>query len=401
MTASDASNPVRSTETTGAAQSDRPPQLLFLVTEDWYFCSHRLALGRAAVAAGYEVTVATRVRHHGDEIRRAGMSVVPLPWTRKIRNPFYELRTLVSLYRLYRRDRPDVVHHVALKPVLYGSLVARLARTRRVVNAVAGFGYSFVPGQKRAALARRMLRASFRRLCNRAGTRVLVQNPDDERVLRESDTVDADRLVVIPGSGVDTDRFAPSGDEEVPGVPRVTMVSRMIWSKGAGDFVEAAKLLRGRGVEFEAVLVGGPDPENPQSIPEETLRSWDAEGAVVWLGHRDDVEAVWARSHVAVLPTFYGEGLPKTLLEAAACGRAMVATDAPGCREIVVDGHNGLFVPGKNPVALADAIEQLLADPDRRRAMGRAARATVVELFSESVVIDRVLALYRTMMEES
>jgi len=367
---------------------------LYLVTEDWYFCSHRLALGRAAVEAGYDVVVATRVRDHGDEIRRAGIRVIPLQWKRRSTNVVAELRTLVELVRIYRREKPDVAHHVALKPVLYGSLVARITGTRRVINAVAGFGYSFTSTQKRAALARRILRASFRRLSNRPGTRVLVQNPDDEATLSETGTVRADRLVVIPGSGVDVDRFTPRGEPE--GIPKVTLVSRMLWSKGVGEFVEAARLLQSRGVGFQAMLVGDPDPENPQSIPIDALRRWQDSGDVEWHGYDDDVPSVWASSHVAVLPS-YREGLPKTLLEAAACGKPIVASDVPGCREIVGHGRNGLLVPARDAGALAAAIEKLVLDPELRREMGTAGRSIAVEKFSERVVIGRVLALYRSM----
>jgi glycosyltransferase involved in cell wall biosynthesis len=370
-------------------------KLLFLVTEDWYFCSHRLALGRAAVDAGYDVVVATRVRDHGEEIRRAGIRVIPLPWRRRSTNVFAELRSLEALVRLYRRERPDVVHHVALKPVLYGSLVASLAGTAHVINAVAGFGYSFTSKQRRAAIARRILRASFKRISSRPGTRVLVQNPDDQLTLSGTGTVPAERLVVIPGSGVDVDRFVPRAEPQ--GVPTVTLVSRMLWSKGVGEFVEAARLLRQRGVRLRAVLVGDPDPENPQSIPTDILERWRDSGVVEWRGHEDDVPAVWAASHVAVLPS-YREGLPKTLLEAAACGRPIVTCDVPGCREIVEHGQNGLLVPPHDEVALAAAIEKLVLDPSLRRRMGGLGRSIAVEKFSEQVVIGRVLSLYRSMV---
>jgi len=376
------------------------PKLLYLVTEDWYFCSHRLALGRAAAAAGYDVTVATRIRDHGQDIRAAGMRLVGLPWERRSTNAWNEFRAFAALYKLYRTLRPDLVHHVALKPVLYGSLIARLTGTRRVINAVAGFGYSFVADGTRAAVARRILKASFEHMSNRPGARVLVQNPDDERVLREKDLVRADHLSVIPGSGVDVDRYAPAPEGEPAGTPRVTLVSRMLWSKGVGEFVEAARQLKEKGIEFEAVLVGDPDPDNPQSIPEQTLRNWHDEGVVVWWGHEDDIPSVWARSNVAVLPS-HREGLPKTLLEAAACGRPMIATDVPGCREIVTHGRTGLLVPAKDPPSLARAIETLVSDPRKRKEMGGAARADAVEKFSESVVIERMLALYRSMVETS
>ena len=197
---------------------------------------------------------------------------------------------------------------------------------------------------------------------------------------------------------MDVDRYAPAPEGEPAGTPRVTLVSRMLWSKGVGEFVEAARQLKEKGVEFEAVLVGDPDPDNPQSIPEQTLRGWHDEGVVVWWGHEDDIPSVWARSNVAVLPS-HREGLPKTLLEAAACGRPMIATDVPGCREIVSQGRTGLLVPAKDPPALAQAIETLVSDSGKRKEMGRAARADAVEKFSESIVIERVLALYRSMVE--
>ena len=381
-------------------ESSNRPRLLFLVTEDWYFCSHRLALGRAAVRAGFDVTVATRVHNHAPAIIEAGMNVVALPWSRRSTRPWNELRTLISLYRLYRSFGPDLVHHVALKPVLYGSVVARIARTRRIINAVAGFGYSFVASGTRATVARRILDATFRVLCNRPGAMVLVQNPDDERVLVEDGMVAPSRVVVIPGSGVDTDLFSPAPDGTPDGNVRVTLVSRMLWSKGVGEFVDAVRILRRRGIEFEAVLVGSPDPENPQAIPEETLRGWCEEGVVDWSGHDDDIPSVWARSNVAVLPS-HREGLPKTLLEAAACGVPMIATDVPGCREVVIDGRNGLLVPPRDACALAAAIERLVSEPATRREMGRVARTEAVEKFSEPIVIDRMLALYRSMLEDA
>jgi glycosyltransferase involved in cell wall biosynthesis len=225
---------------------------------------------------------------------------------------------------------------------------------------------------------------------------VLVQNPDDAGTLASTGTVRPERIVTIPGSGVDIDRFSPA--QEPPGKPRVTLVSRMLWSKGVGDFVEAVEILRGRGVDFDAVLVGDPDSENPQAIPVETLRSWDNRGIVDWTGHAADVADWWARSHVAVLPS-HREGLPKTLLEAAACGRPIVTTDVPGCREVVEHGRNGLLVPASNAAALADAIEALVTDERRRLEMGRISRGIAVNRFSESVVIAKVLDLYRSMLE--
>ncbi len=369
-------------------------KLLFLVTEDWYFCSHRLPVARAARAAGFDVVVATRVDRHGQRIRDQGFRLVALPWRRRSRHPLRELAALQSLWTLYRREAPDIVHHIALKPAAYGALVA--PRGLPTVSTVAGLGYLSTSAQLRARVLRPALRLMLTRLCRRPGARVVVQNPDDRAALVDTGVVGGDKVAVIRGSGVDLDRFAPS--EEPEGPVTATMVARMLWSKGVGEMVEAARLLRARGSVVRMVLVGDPDDENPESVPVETLRAWSREGFIEWLGVRDDMPAVLRATHIAVLPT-YREGLPMTLLEAAASGRAIVATDVPGCREIVRHGENGLLVPSKDARALADAIEALANDPARRARMGRHGRE-IAAAFGEDVVVAETLALYRAMLED-
>ena len=370
------------------------PVLLYLVTEDWYFWSHRLPIARAARAAGWEVMVATRVAKHGERIRREGFRLVPIGLRRRSLAPWREAAAIAELLRLYRRERPDLVHHVAMKPVLYGSLAAALAGVPAVVNALAGMGYVFTSSGVKARLLRPLIRTAFRWLLDRPNSRLILQNPDDIAVMTEG-TVAAERVALIRGSGVDTQLFTPR--EEPEGTPVAVMVSRMLWDKGVGELVEAARLLRRREVPLRVVLVGPPDPDNPASIPERQLSDWEASGDVAWWGERSDIAEIWAKGQIAVLPS-HREGLPKSLLEAAACGRPMVATDVSGCREIVRDGVTGLLVPPGDAGALADALERLARDPGLRRRLGAAARDLVEREFSEEAVVAQTLALYRSLV---
>ena len=380
------------------------PVLLYLVTEDWYFWSHRLPIARAARAAGWEVLVATRVAEHGERIRREGFRLVPIGLRRRSLAPWREVAAIAELARLYRRERPDLVHHVAMKPVLYGSLAAALAGVPAVVNALAGMGYVFTSSGVKARLLRPLIRTAFRWLLDRPNSRLILQNPDDIAAMTGAAmtgatvagaAVAAERVALIRGSGVDIQIFRPR--EEPEGTPVAVMVSRMLWDKGVGELVEAARLLRRREVPLRVVLVGPPDPDNPASIPERQLRDWDAAGDVAWWGERSDIAEIWAKGQIAVLPS-HREGLPKSLLEAAACGRPMVAADVSGCREIVKDGVTGLLVPPGDAEGLADALERLARDPDLRRRLGAAARDLVEREFSEEAVVAQTLALYRSLV---
>lgn len=382
-------------------RSPAQPKLLFLVTEDWYFCSHRLPIARAARDAGFAVTVATRVNHHGETIRAEGFELVPLGMKRANSNPLREIAALIEIVGVYRRLRPDIVHHVAVKPALVGSLAARLAGVPRMVNAIAGLGFVFASRSLKARILRPLISLGFRALLNGARSRVIVQNPDDERLLIGRRLVAPERLVLIKGSGVDLDRFHPLPEPAVgPAAPPVAvLVSRMIWDKGIGILVEAARRLKTRGVALKVVLAGQPDPENPASIGADQLRAWHDEGIVEWVGFCDDVAGLWARSHIAVLPSWYGEGVPKSLLEAAACARPLVAVDGPGLREVVQDGVTGLLIPPRDAEALANSLQRLAEDAGLRQRLGQAARALAERDFGEETVIDGTLELYRTLLK--
>ena len=363
-------------------------KLLFIVTEDWYFVSHRLPLAVVAQAAGFDVAVATRVSVHGEVIRSAGIRLIPFELSRRGGNPLTEV---VALWRLYRREQPDLVHHVALKPVMLGALAAWLARVPAQVNAVAGLGWLFTSSRGIVRLVRPVLRWILARLLNQPHSLTIVQNPED-RALLVGSGLSASRVRLIRGAGVDVEAFHPLMPPPEPVC--IVLVARMLWDKGVGEFVEAASQLTGAGVNARFVLVGDPDPANPASVPESTLRSWHGQHGVEWWGRREDMPAVLQAAHIACLPS-YREGLPKSLLEAAACGLPIVTTDAPGCREVVHDGVNGLLVPVRDAAALAAALGKLIGDAALRRSMGAQSRLRAETEFGLDAVITQTLAVYR------
>jgi len=367
------------------------PRLLFLVTEDWYFCSHRLPLAVAARDAGYDVSVATRVSEHGGTIREAGIGLFPIALSRRSLNPLRELRALMELVRLYRRVQPDLVHHVAVKPVIYGSIAARLTGVPWVINALTGLGYVFTSTGPAARFTRPILKRVLRYLVDRTNTRFIVQNQDDLALLLRERLVDPARAVLIRGSGVDLALYGV--EPEPPGPPLVILPARMLRHKGVREFVEAAQRLKTEGIAARFALVGGPDAANPASIHETTLRAWANSGAVEYWGWRDHMARVLAQCHVVCLPS-YREGLPKALIEAAACGRAIVTCDVPGCREVVHPADRVLLVPPRDSTALAAALRRLIESPSLRQATGKRNRERAAAEFSVERVVEATLVLY-------
>ena len=373
-------------------------RLLYLITEDWYFWSHRLGLARAARDAGYDVTVATRVTDHGKRIEAEGFQLIPISMLRRSRNPLREVGALVELVRIYRHVKPHLVHHIAMKPILYGSLAAWVARVPVVLNAFAGLGYLFTTPERQQGGFQRVMQIALRSVIRMSGSTVLFQNETDRDELVQAGIVQPVRTRIIAGSGIDTDAF--SVKPVSPGTPVVILPSRMLWDKGVGEFVQAAKDLKGRGVNARFVLVGRCDDENPAAIGREQFAEWVDEGVVEWWGHRDDMPDVYAAATLVVLPS-YREGLPKVLLEAAACGKAIVATDVPGCRDIVKDQVNGILVPPRNSVALATAIMGLLFDQHRCEMMGIRSREMVMAKWAGPRIIGQVLGLYHELLNDS
>ncbi|WP_044560675.1 glycosyltransferase family 4 protein [Azospirillum sp. B4] len=373
------------------------PTLLFVVTEDWYFRSHRLPTARAARDAGFDVAVACRVVNDGAAIAAEGFRVIPLPWQRGSFNPLRALGDIRRLARLYRRERPTIIHHIAVKPTVLGGFALFLAGfprglgDTRVVATLAGLGLGLSGRGAKASLGRVLLRCALNAAGWRRGHALVVQNGDDAALLASGrPRPPAARL--IRGSGVDLAHYEELA--EPLGPVTCAQVSRMLTLKGVEDLVAAVRLARARGVDLRLILAGAPDPDSPAAIPEATLRAWNDEAGIEWLGAVSDVRSVWARAHIAVLASRGGEGVPKSLLEAASCGRAIVATDVPGSREVAVDGRNALLAPPGDPAALADALARLAQDAPLRRRLSLASRAVVDPEFGEAEVGRRMRDLY-------
>jgi glycosyltransferase involved in cell wall biosynthesis len=378
-------------------RAGRRPKLLFLVTEDWYFCSHRLPVARAARQAGFEVVVATRVRAHGAAILNEGFVLRPIAWRRRGDGLGGAARAFFEIAKLYRAERPDIVHHVALKPVLFGGSARRLAFAHSAdapasIDSIMGLGSGFSATTIAGRLRRPPLSLALRLMAGGSRGWIVVQNPEDRAAL-VGIGLDTRRIALIRGSGVDISRFTPLPD---PGGDTVTvaLVSRMLRDKGVLEAAAAIRRLRGQGLAVELLLAGPTDPDNANSLSAETLRSLAAEPGIEWLGPVADVRAVWRRASIAVLPSTYGEGVPKTLLEAAACARPLIAADVAGCREVVRPGVTGILVSPHDVDGLAEAIAALAGDPARRAAMGRAGREWIEYGFTDEIVARDTLALY-------
>ena len=365
-------------------------RLMLVVTEDWYLWSHRIGLAVAARDAGYDVTVATRVGEYGERIRGLGLDLVNVDFARGLLSPQANLRTVRDLCAVYRRWEPRIVHHVAIQPIVLGSMAAARARVPVAVNALAGLGTALISRNLKTRLVRPFLRSALGWALRRPRSHTIVQNPENARFVL-SLGVDSERIVLVRGAGVDVRLFRPRPEPEGP--IRVTMVSRLLWDKGVREFVDAVMLARRTRDDIVFTLVGTPDDGNPTSVSSQQVRSWVDAGLVEWWGYREDIAEVLACSHIAVLPS-YGEGMPKTLLEAAACGRPIVATNVSGCREVVRHGGNGLLVPVRDARALADAILALAGDPARRAAMGAEGRRRAETEFAAERINEETLRVY-------
>lgn len=366
-------------------------RIVLFANTAWYLYNFRLSLAKALRARGDLVTLLSPHDEYAARLEEEGFSWLGIEFDRSGLNPILEIALVGKLVGRYHSLEPDLVHHFTVKPVLYGSVAALVGGRPAVVNSITGMGYIALARGLRGEVLRLITRVLYRGFLPRRSSRVIFQNRSDRDHFLAARLVPEASVVVIPGSGVDIRRFHVT--PEPAGEPVVLMASRMLWDKGVGELVEASRLLRARGLKPRIVLAGRPDAGNPRTISQEQLRQWGADEGVEWVGHREDMPDLYARAQVVVLPS-YGEGLPKSLVEAAACGRAIIATDVPGCREAVDDGVNGLLVKSRDPVSLADAIQALLQDPDRRAAMGRRGRERAEREFSDEQIVGQTLAVY-------
>jgi glycosyltransferase involved in cell wall biosynthesis len=373
-------------------------RLLFVVNDASFFLSHRLPLALAARQSGFDVHVATLPGTGVDAVSAAGFQHHPLPLNRNGMNPLRELRVLLAMVGLFRRVEPQLVHLVTIKPVIYGGLAARFTGVPGVVAAISGLGFLFTQRDGRAGWRRALARWLYRPALGHRNLRVIFQNPEDAAEITAATGLPPERGVLIRGSGVRLSDY-PCVAEPL-GRPVVVMAARLLHDKGVVEFVRAARLLRDRGVTARFVLAGAPDSGNPSACTADELASWREEGVVEFPGYCRDIPALFAASHLVVLPS-YREGLPKVLIEAAACGRPTVTTDVPGCRDAVQSGRTGLLVPVGDAGALADAIGRLLDDAGLRQRMGLAGRMWAEQAFDVEGVIQRHLEIYGLLLRSA
>lgn len=368
-------------------------RLLFVVNDPDFFLSHRLPLATAARNEGFNVHVATIGGFGAEKIVDMGFAHHALPLSRSGRNPLNEFVTLLSIWRLFCRIQPDLVHLVTIKPVLYGGIAARITKVPGVISAISGLGFLFVKRVGlRVSLLRYLVLFLYRLAMGHPNQQVIFQNPTDMSALIMAGGVGEDKTSLIRGSGVDLRDYhmVPEPAE----TPIIVMASRLLKDKGVHEFVNAARLLQSQGINARFQLIGVPDPGNPESVTVESVQAWQEEGVVECLGFRTDIPELFSLAHVVTLPSYYGEGLPKVLIEAAACGRAVVTTDMPGCRDAIEPDLTGLLVPARDVEALAQAMSRLIEDVDLRQQMGRAGRVLAEREFGIEKVVANHLAIY-------
>jgi glycosyltransferase involved in cell wall biosynthesis len=371
------------------------PRLLIVVNNAAFFLSHRAPIAKAGRDAGFDIHVATPYGPSVSMVQELGFEWHEIALRRSSRLLWTEFSTIKSLVRLYHRLRPTIVHHVTPKPVLYGTLAARIARTPAVVNAISGMGHVFADETAGTRLVRCAAAASYRLILHHPRMYVIFQNTDVRADFLSRRWVRKEQAALIRGSGVDVDAFFVERRPER--IPVVSMVSRMLWTKGVREFVDAASQLRAAGVAARFVLVGAPDLDNPSSVPEANLREWDAKGLIEWWGHRSDMPQVLRESDVACLPS-YLEGLPKSLLEAAAASLPIVATNVPGCREVVREGENGFLVTPRDAKSVASALEALIVSRTLRERFGAVGRQRAEREFTVDAVCRAHIELYQNLL---
>jgi glycosyltransferase involved in cell wall biosynthesis len=375
-------------------------KIVLFANTDWYLFNFRLGLARELRSSGHEVVFVCPAGKFGERIRDAGFRWVPIRMNRRSINPLGGLLVIFRLAKVLRREQPALLHCFTVKCVLYGGLAARMAGDVPRINAIAGLGYVFSSEDVLAKLLRPMVKGVLSLALNARHSWAIVQNSSDAEILCDKVGARKERVSLIPSSGVDCARFAmphrTQGDASQP--LRIVLAARLLKSKGVQEFAEAARILRDKRSNVAFFLAGEPDPGNPESIQLAIVQSWAQAGILSWLGHVDDVAPLFRDVDVMALPSYYGEGLPRALVEAAASGLALISTDMPGCRDAVVDGVTGLIVPPRNVEALVQAIEQLEADRHRTWQMGAAAAGHACGHFDMSAVNEKTIATYRALL---
>jgi glycosyltransferase involved in cell wall biosynthesis len=371
-------------------------RILFVTNVDWFFISHRLVIAEEAQKRGFEVIVVAEDTGRSQEIRDKGVHFVNLSISRSGTNPLKELKTVINLFNIYKSIDPDVVHHITLKPVIYGSVIAKLLRIRGVVNAISGLGYNFTKG--RQSFVQKAMLYIMRFGFSRKNLVVVFQNENDQEELMDLDIINSSNEIVrIKGSGVDLQKYYES---PFPAFNRIKILlpSRMLWDKGVKELREASNILKEKySKKIEFILSGLADEDNKAGVPTSYLKGWDDGEYVKWIGYQKNMFKIYQNSHIVVLPS-YREGMPKALLEACAVGRAIVTTNAIGCKETVDEGVNGFKVPVASSTDLAYALEELINNHDLIKQMGKNSRAKAEKEFDVKNVIEKHIEIYNSLL---
>ena len=371
-------------------------KIILVANTDWYLYNFRRSLAHFLLGQGYEVILVSPPGKYVELLKEDGFNWIAWNLGRQSTAPWHELPAIFALFKIYRHERADLVHHHTIKPVLYGSLAASAARILNIVNSITGRGYVFLSPETKASLLKQFLQPFYRFIFRNSHQVAIFENDEDRQYFIQTKMIPSAQTRLIAGVGVDTEQFVPATEPSV--IPIILYSGRMLWDKGIGVLVEAAHIIH-KACPARVVLVGSPDPGNPTSISEDQLRAWAAEGVIEWWGWQSDMCSIYQKATIVTLPSFY-EGVPTALLEAAACARPIVATNTPGSRDIVIDSLNGLIVPTNDSIALADALMKLLADPLQRGRMGKAGRQLVLDKFDVNLVNQATLAVYQNLLSK-
>ncbi|GEB69769.1 galacturonosyltransferase [Pseudoalteromonas carrageenovora] len=376
------------------------PKLLFLVNVDWFFISHRLPIAQEALKQEYDVTIACHFTEHKQELINMGFNVAELPFSRSGGSIGNELKTLKAIRNLIKQEQPSVIHAVTIKPVLYAGLVLKTIKQKiPFVAAISGLGYVFTANTFRAKLTKFVASMVYKVALAHKNKTVIFQNRSDEKILTDVAKLKANDKILIKGSGVDLSVYNHIPEINSPHI-KVAMACRLLREKGVYQYIEAAKIVKAQLPNTQFLLIGTPDLENPNTIKQAEIDKWVNEGVIDYLGHRNDIPAIFSDVNIVSLPSFYGEGVPKVLIEAAACGRAIVTTTNPGCSDAIINNVTGLAVPPMDAKPLADAFIKLINNTNERMEMGIKARAFAEKEFDVKAVVDTHIKIYKASMDK-
>jgi glycosyltransferase involved in cell wall biosynthesis len=365
-------------------------KIILFANTDWYLYNFRLSLAKSIKAKGHELILLSPSGPYVQKLEEMGYSWREVKLSRKGFNPIQEINTILAIRSIYKIEKPDLVHHFTIKCVIYGSIAGKIVGVRKIINAITGLGYVFLNDNFRIRSVRWLIKIFYR--ISLKNTKVVFENEDDCDLFINNHLVKQDQVTIITGTGVDTDKFKP--EKEAGGIPTMILIGRMLRDKGVNEFIEAAKVINQGKIQARFILVGDIDAGNPASLTKDNLQDWVHQGIVEWWGWREDIINIYHQASVVCLPS-YREGFSTTLIEAGACGKPLVASDVPGCRQIVINGKNGFLVPQKNVGELVKALVKLISNPDLRKAMGINSREIIVKNFSSKMMNAQTMRLYQ------